>query len=135
MKTVFMDSNYLIALINPLDQWHKRARRVQREIGVVQLLTSEWVMVETLNYFAERGEMFRRAATKLAHRLTNNPLVEIIPATHEDYRAGFALYEARLDKGYSLTDCVSMNLMRERGINEVLTHDRHFAQEGFTVLL
>ena len=135
MKTVFVDSNYLIALINLLDQWHEQARRVQREVGAVRLLTSEWIMAETLNYFAERGEMFRRAAAKLAHRLTHNPAVEIVPATHEDYRAGFALYEARLDKGYSLTDCVSMNLMRERDINEVLTHDRHFAQEGFTVLL
>ncbi|MGH9832621.1 MAG: hypothetical protein ACREBD_23290 [Blastocatellia bacterium] len=27
------------------------------------------------------------------------------------------------------------NLMRERGINEALTHDHHFEQEGFTALL
>ena len=45
------------------------------------------------------------------------------------------LYESRLDKGYSLTDCVSMQVMRERGISEVLTNDQHFAQEGFTILL
>jgi len=32
---------------------------------------------------------------------------------------GLKLYEVRLDKNYSLTDCVSMNLMRERGVNEV----------------
>ncbi len=35
-------------------------------------------------------------------------------------------YKARPDKGYSLTDCISMNLMRERDITEILTHDHHF---------
>jgi predicted nucleic acid-binding protein len=46
-----------------------------------------------------------------------------------------ALYADREDKGYSMTDCLSMTAMRERGIFEVLTHDAHFAQEGFTLLL
>ncbi|HXH70688.1 MAG TPA: hypothetical protein VNI60_10205 [Pyrinomonadaceae bacterium] len=45
------------------------------------------------------------------------------------------LYQKRLDKGYSLTDCISMNICRERGIADVLTTDNHFIQEGFRVLL
>lgn len=45
------------------------------------------------------------------------------------------LYGARLDKGYSLTDCISMYVMREHGLTEVLTHDQHFTQEGFRTLL
>ena len=48
---------------------------------------------------------------------------------------GLELYENRLDTGYSLTDCISMSLMSEREIQEVLTHDNHFKQEGFTSLL
>ena len=45
-----------------------------------------------------------------------------------------ALYEARPDKGYSLTDCISMQTMRQEGLSEVLTNDRHFEQEGFRAL-
>jgi predicted nucleic acid-binding protein len=45
------------------------------------------------------------------------------------------LYPARLDKGYSLTDCISMNVMRRDGLSEVLTNDEHFTQEGFRCLL
>ncbi len=41
----------------------------------------------------------------------------------------------RLDKEYSLTDCMGMVICREYGITDVLTHDHHFAQEGFTILL
>ena len=45
-----------------------------------------------------------------------------------------SLYERRPDKGYSLTDCRSMLLMRQRGLTDILTHDHHFTQEGFTIL-
>ncbi|MBA3599669.1 MAG: hypothetical protein H0W45_00310 [Acidobacteria bacterium] len=44
-------------------------------------------------------------------------------------------YELRPDKGYSLTDCISRNVCREREIVEILTHDNHFTQEGFQTLL
>jgi predicted nucleic acid-binding protein len=47
---------------------------------------------------------------------------------------GLKLYQQRLDKGYSLTDCISMNTMRKSGITEVLTHDLHFTQEGFIIV-
>ncbi len=40
-----------------------------------------------------------------------------------------------LDKAYSLTDCISMNAMRERGLTDILTNDHHFTQEGFHILL
>jgi predicted nucleic acid-binding protein len=45
------------------------------------------------------------------------------------------LYERRPDKQYSLIDCISMNVMRRKGISEILTRDRHFSQEGFVRLL
>jgi hypothetical protein len=44
------------------------------------------------------------------------------------------LYIQRPDKGYSLTDCISMQTMRREGLTEALTKDRHFEQEGFQVL-
>ena len=65
--------------------------------------------------------------------LTNSD-TEVARHTHESFLAGLALYKARADKGYGLTDCISMNAMCERNITEVLTHDQHFAQEGFTIL-
>jgi len=61
--------------------------------------------------------------------------IEVIPHTRELFLKGLALYESRPDKGYSLTDCISMVAMREHNLTDVLTHDRHFTQEGFTILL
>lgn len=52
--------------------------------------------------------------------------IEVVPQHHDTFMAGLALYKTRPDKGYSLTDCISMNIMRERGISEILTHDDDF---------
>jgi predicted nucleic acid-binding protein len=57
-----------------------------------------------------------------------------MPQTRESFQAGFDLYAARPDKGYSLTDCISMQTMRREGLTEVLANDRHFEQEGFRAL-
>jgi predicted nucleic acid-binding protein len=43
-------------------------------------------------------------------------------------------FRARADKGYSLTDWVSMRTMQRLGMTDVLTNDRHFEQEGFRAI-
>jgi predicted nucleic acid-binding protein len=48
---------------------------------------------------------------------------------------GLERFEDRQDKGYSLTDCMSMIVMENYGIQEVLTSDKHFKQAGFTILM
>lgn len=47
------------------------------------------------------------------------------------YQAGFDLFAARPDKAWSLTDCISFGVMRERGLSDALTADHHFEQAGF----
>jgi uncharacterized protein len=64
--------------------------------------------------------------TREIEKILLNQDVERADATHENFLNGFELYKNRLDKGYSLTDCISMNIMREREISEILTHDPHF---------
>jgi predicted nucleic acid-binding protein len=61
-------------------------------------------------------------------------VVHIIPHSDQMLEAGLALYQARPDKGYSLTDCISMQIMRRRGLTDALTGDRHFEREGFRAL-
>lgn len=58
----------------------------------------------------------------------------VIPQTRASFLAGLELYRARPDKGYSLTDCISMQTMRREAISDVLTNDHHFQQEGFRAL-
>ena len=60
--------------------------------------------------------------------------VPVIPQTRMGFLDGLALYEARPDKSSSLTDCISMQVMRREGLTEVLTNDHHCTQEGFHIL-
>jgi len=135
MRTVFADTFYWIALLNPKDQAHARAVSVSKRLGPVRIITSEEVLTEVLNYFGPRGSFFRGAATRLLERMQSDRSIQIVPQSHEDFLAGCRLYQARPDKGYSLTDCISMEIMRREGLNEVLTNDEHFTQEGFSCLL
>ncbi len=64
-----------------------------------------------------------------------NPNVKVVPQSRDSLLRGMELYEDREDKGYSLTDCVSMNAMRAESLTQVLTNDHGFAQEGFVVLI
>ena len=135
MRKIFADSVYWIALINPTDQWRQNAMTVSRELKDFSIITTDEILTETLNYFAESGEYFRGIVTREIEKILLNQAVEIADATHENFLNGFELYKNRLDKGYSLTDCISMNIMRERQILDILTHDHHFTQEGFQILL
>ena len=58
----------------------------------------------------------------------------MIPQSRTSFLSGLDLYIQRPDKGYSLTDCTSMQTMRREGLIDVLTNDRHFEQEGFPAL-
>ena len=135
MKEIFVDTSDFVGVLNKRDQLHKRALEVEKQIGNVQKVTTELVLVEVLNYFCEFRVDIKDYVIKSINYLLVNKKIEIIPCSSAQFIEGFYFYKSRLDKGYSLTDCVSMNVMRERNINEILTNDDHFEQEGFQVLL
>jgi predicted nucleic acid-binding protein len=135
VKLLFADTIYWVALINPKDQWRGPALSAQTSFHNVRLVTTDVILLEVLNFFAEHGEEARFRAVSATEEILTNSDTEVVRHTHESFLAGLALYKARADKGYSLTDCISMNAMREKNVREVLTHDHHFEQEGFAILL
>ena len=135
MNEIFADAFYWIALANPADQWHDAAKRFDEDNADALLVTTEEVLTEFLNYYAEAGTRRRKIVGAMCEQVLAHPNITVFPQSHESFSQGLALFRQREDKGYSLTHCISMTLMRERGIQEVLTHDNHFKQEGFTILL
>ena len=93
------------------------------------------VLAEVLNMFGRRGAPLREAAVKAVEVIMRNPQVEVVPQTCRLFRDALALYSERSDKDWSLTDCASFLIMDRRKIAEALTHDRHFEQRGYRVLL
>jgi predicted nucleic acid-binding protein len=135
MRRVFADAVYWIAIVNRKDQWHAKVVSAVRSLGRATLVTTEEVLDEFLAHYSGHGPVLRDAAVQTVERALANPLVVVRPQSHRTFLDGLALYKRRPDKGYSLTDCISMEAMREEGIDEILTHDDHFTQEGFIILL
>ncbi len=135
MRRIFADTLYWVALIHRKDQWHHAAVKVSRTLAGCHLVTTDEVLIEVLVAFCQAGPVLRLRAAALVRRLHQQPTITVHPQSRATFLAGLALYEARPDKSYSLTDCVSMHTMCQEGITEVLTHDNHFTQEGFIILL
>ena len=135
MKRVFADAGYWVALLNPNDQLHRRAKELESRLKTARLLTTEFVLAEFLNFYAPRGRALRFAAGELARSIRAHPRIDVVASDRDLFSAGLALYAKRPDKRYSLTDCISMVVMKGRAAGEVLTQDKHFRQEGFVTLL
>ena len=135
MKLVFADTHYLIARVNPKDQWHQVAKTAENKLGDFKIITTEGVLTEFLGAFSNQGSYFRENAIKFVREILNNTNFEVIPQTRDLFLKGLDFFEARADKKYSLVDCCSMVVMKEKKLTDVLTHDHHFEQEGFKILI
>jgi predicted nucleic acid-binding protein len=135
MRGVFADAGYWVAIANLKDSLHAKAVAAAGRLGQCRIVTSEMVLVEVLNGFAECGSHLRTKAAELVLAANADPDIEVVPQTPELFRDALALYQNRVDKSWSLTDCASFLIMDRREIEEALTHDRHFEQRGYRVLL
>lgn len=134
MSAIFADTFFWIAFTNVQDQAHERAKSFTHSTPPTTICTTEEVLTEYLNYFAGWGLNLRQKAALNVQSILENSTVRVIAQTSGSFVAGLALYRGRLDKGYSLTDCISMETMRGEGITDVLTEDVHFEQEGFRAI-
>lgn len=132
MKTVFVDSFYYLALLNPRDVAHARARAISKGLSG-RLVTTEYVLTEVADALAAPSNRSRFVA--LFQTLQADPSVTIVPASGEIFRRGVDLYRDRPDKEWSLTDCLSFVVMQDVQATDALTRDHHFEQAGFLALM
>ncbi|MCA9450381.1 MAG: type II toxin-antitoxin system VapC family toxin [Candidatus Omnitrophica bacterium] len=132
MKTVFADTYYFLALLNPKDHSHQVAHTFNDSFDG-KLLTTEWVLTEVADAMA--GVPNRQKFSHLLDFLRSRPDVEIVQSNAQTFEQGVTLFRERPDKEWSLTDCISMSAMESRSIREVLTGDHLFEQSGYEVLL
>jgi hypothetical protein len=133
----FVDTSYIIALFNPRDKFHLRARTVSASLAAktesVGSVTTEAVLTEIGNAFSKSPQ--RIQGTRILKSIREEPTIDVISVTHGLFDKAVNLYVTREDKEWGLTDCISFVVMREREIVDVLTTDRHFEQAGFRIIL
>ena len=131
MSQVFADTSFLLALCNAHDRNHSAAQRVSVEVWSRVVLT-DYVLLELANGLARASD--KPVFTCLLSRIRGSSRFEIVHVCEELRERGLRAYSRYVDKDWSLTDCISFLVMREKGIREALTFDAHFRQAGFKVL-
>src|SRR5258708_5893066 len=131
MTRVFADTFFFLALLDSREARHADAAAASRE-SQLQLITTEGVLAEFGDAYChpEAGGDF----VSLSRALIRHPRVKITPADTRLFQRGVDFFEQRPDKEWSLTDCLSFVVMRDEGITQALTGDKHFEQPGFTPL-
>ncbi len=125
----------MIALNSPRDRYHNTALQWERRVRAdyVPIVTTRAVQLEIGAAFSRLA--YRAAAIAILEALDRDPGVTVVPLDDDTYRRALDLFASRADKEWSLTDCISFVVMRDRTITQALSTDLHFAQAGFEALL
>jgi uncharacterized protein len=132
MTLVFADTFYFLAILNVKDAAHAKAVEFSAS-NKTTLLTTAWVLTELADALADLHH--RSAFRKLIDELLADSDTVIAPPSQRLFEQGIERYNARSDKEWSLTDCISFVVMEQNGVEEALTGDHHFEQAGFRALL
>ncbi|MFL5328782.1 MAG: type II toxin-antitoxin system VapC family toxin [Gemmataceae bacterium] len=133
MSAVFADTAFYVAITNIRDTWNLKANSLVANLsdGIV---TTEFILIEVGN-FMRRSPEARIAYAEFMQAIRLDGNTKIVSASADLFSQGIDLFTQRLDKQWSLTDCISFAVMKAMQISAALTSDRHFEQAGFVPLL
>jgi len=132
MNPLFADTSFFVAFLGDKDEHHELAVEYM-DAYPGRILTTLWVLAELGNYLSN-GQT-RRLFAPFVKRLRQERRVRILPLDEALFGQAIDLYGRRLDKDWSVTDCISFVTMRKEGVMEALTADHHFEQAQFRILL
>jgi uncharacterized protein len=135
VRTVLLDTSFIVALENKDDPHHKRAKALDGDLLAEKgVLLFHWgILLEIADGYARIGR--RAKGLQLLAKFENEEGYRLCSITESLLQESLDLYRGRSDKEWGLTDCLSFALMKREGVTEALTADVHFRQAGFTALL
>jgi uncharacterized protein len=134
---IFVDTSGWMCYLDSSQPQHRDAVTLVQVCAAEahHLTTTNHVMAELVALLTSRALISRSQLVSTLRTLRSSPHIEIIHIDPVIEDAAYDLLAARLDKEWSLVDCMSFVVMRERRISEALTTDHHFEQAGYVRLL
>jgi uncharacterized protein len=132
LRAVFVDTGAWVALRYRRDQYHARARvLLQRLRGDgLGLVTTEWVVAETITLLKARGAIDE--ALILGEAIQAGRLGHLVESTGERRRRAWELFVRYRDRRVGWVDCASFAVMDELNVNRFFGFDDDFVRAGFT---
>ncbi len=137
MLEIFVDTSGWGNLVDKSQPYHQLMVQLYREAKQQKrrLITSNYVITEVVALLTSPLRIPRPKIISFVNSLKQSPYVEIIHIDQDKDNDAWILLASREDKEWSLVDCSSFIIMKERGILEAFTNDIHFEQAGFIRLL
>ena len=132
MAEAFIDTSFVVALVNKGDQYHGQAVNLAARFDKQELATTDAVLLEIGNALARN---FKAASVQVIDHFLTSDEIHIVHLNAELFRRAFELYRSHSDKAWGLIDCISFIVMRDLDLTKSLTADKHFEQAGFDVLI
>lgn len=124
------DTGALLALFNPRDSLHQRARKFALvEAAGTRFVLTELILSETVTRLRARADAARAAEVGAA--LLNSRRYEVLFVDAPLVEAGIADLLRFADKRLSLVDTVSFAVIRSLALDGAFTFDRDFRDCGF----
>jgi uncharacterized protein len=132
-ERLFLDTAFIQALLNPRDDYHSHAKQLFPRIRAAsEVWITEAIFVEVGNALSAFN---RNGAVQFIQQCYRTDNIKVISIDTELLMQALALYHARSDKTWGLTDCISFVVMRQQNLTNAVTSDRHFVQAGFHALM
>lgn len=131
MKTL-IDTSFVVALVNKKDEDHEKALEFSFDFNRKRTIITDAVLLEIGNSLSRR---FRKESVEAIEGFFESEEVEVVRLDESLFNKAFELYKTHTDKTWGLVDCISFVVMKENGITDALTSDKHFAQAGFRALM
>ncbi|MFA6033917.1 MAG: PIN domain-containing protein [Myxococcota bacterium] len=130
MRRVFIDTGAFYALADRSDRHHVEAIETAGQLSRrrIYVFTSDYVVAES------HVLMMVRLGHEIARKWVSTLDVQIEFGTQSDLEAAKRIITSHTDKDYSLTDALSMAIMRRMNTEEVFGFDSHFTSAGFNLI-
>ncbi len=129
MKPVFVDTSGFYAILDATDPFHPSARDcfTRARADAWSMVTTSYVIHESWSLIQAR--LGWEAVDAWRDRLV--PRCEIVWVDKSLHALGEARCRQARERRLNLTDCVSIEVMRQRNIQEFIGQDEHFSRQGF----
>jgi len=128
MSGIFLDTGYLIALVNKRDNFHNIAVEASKKFQG-PFITTQLILVELANSLCLPRQ--KPLAVNILEKMQQDPLTTIVALSSDRFEKAFSLFKKRSDKAWGFIDCFSFIVMDEWEIKQALTFDEHFRQAGY----
>ncbi|MGO4884227.1 MAG: type II toxin-antitoxin system VapC family toxin [Bryobacteraceae bacterium] len=126
-------ANYLVGS----QPFHTQAKEllVRANASGKRVVTTNYVLAELVALLTSPLRVSRPLLITIIETIRSASWVEVVYIDSRLDQEAWTTLMARPDQTWSLVDCASFAVMRQRGIGDALTSDHHFEQAGFIKLL